>query len=89
MIFNLAFELIRGRLPRPSLDAPDSITWTIFKEYLPHVLTLQRIYYGGIPITLPFVRLSDLFRDEGRHLWQGGLIYDGLRLLNSAEAIMG
>lgn len=87
-IFSLAFELIRERLPRPSLDAPDSVKWTVFKEYLPHVLTMQRIYDDGMPMIQPFVRLSELFRDGGIHLWQRGLIYDGLRLLNSAEAIL-
>jgi hypothetical protein len=87
-IFNLAFELIRERLPRPSLDAPDSVNWTVFKQYLPHVLTMQRIYDAGMPMIQPFVKLSELFRDGGIHLWQRGLIYDGLRLLNSAEAIL-
>jgi tetratricopeptide (TPR) repeat protein len=87
-IFNLAFELIRERLPRPSLDSPDSVKWTVFKEYIPHVLTMQRIYDDGMTMIQPFVRLSELFRDGGIHLWQRGLIYDGLRLLNSAEAIL-
>lgn len=87
-IFGLAFELIRERLPRPSIDSPDSVKWTVFREYLPHVLTLQRIYNDGLPMVTPFVRLAELFRDGGVHLWQRGLIYDGLRLLNSAEAIL-
>jgi tetratricopeptide (TPR) repeat protein len=87
-IFCMAFELIRERLPRPSVDTPDSLKWNVFKEYLPHVLSLQRVYYEGQGVIAPFVRLAELFRDGGVHLWQRGLIYDGLRLLNSAEAIL-
>lgn len=88
-IFGLAFEMIRGRLPRPSIDSsPDAVKWTAFREYLPHVLTLQRIYDEGLPMMTPFVGLAELFRDGGVHLWQRGLIYDGLRLLNTAEAIL-
>jgi tetratricopeptide (TPR) repeat protein len=49
---------------------------------------MQRIYDDGMPMIQPFVRLSELFRDGGIHLWQRGLIYDGIRLLNSAEAIL-
>jgi len=86
--FVLAFELIRERLPRPSIGVHDSIKWNIFKEYLPHVLTLQRIYEDGVPMITPFVRLANLFSDGGVHLWQRGMIYDGLRLLKSAESIL-
>lgn len=87
-IFNMTFELVRDRLPRPSIDTPDSNKWNVFKEYLPHVLSLQRIFDDTLPIMTPFVGLSELFRDGGVHLWQRGLIPDGLRLLNSAEAIL-
>ena len=87
-IFKLAFELIRERLPRPSMEAWDSLKWNVFKEYLPHVLTIQRIYQNGVPMVTPFVRLAELFRDGGVHLWQRGMMYDGLRLLNSAENVL-
>lgn len=87
-IFDMAFELIRERLPRPSLDTPDSIKWNVFKEYIPHVLTLQKVYVDGLLMIKPYVALAELFRDGGVHLWQRGLIYDGCRLLNSAEAIL-
>lgn len=87
-IFKLAFELIRERLPRPSMETSDSLKWNVFKEYLPHVLTIQRIYENGVPMITPFIRLAELFRDGGVHLWQRGMMYDGLRLLNSAEAIL-
>ncbi|KUJ15483.1 uncharacterized protein LY89DRAFT_783619 [Mollisia scopiformis] len=88
MIFNMAFELIRERLPRPSIDSSDSMKWNVFKEYVPHVLTIQKIFDEGLPSIQPFVGLAELFRDGGVHLWQRGLIYDALRLLNSAEAIL-
>ena len=86
--FVLAFELIRERLPRPSMGVHDSARWNAFKEYLPHVLTLQRIYDDAVPPIAPFVTLANLFKDGGVHLWQRGMIYDGLRLLKSAESIL-
>jgi hypothetical protein len=85
--FVLAFELIRERLPKPS-GVHDSTKWNAFKEYLPHVLTLQRIYVDAVPPIAPFLGLASLFKDGGVHLWQRGMIYDGLRLLNSAETIL-
>jgi tetratricopeptide (TPR) repeat protein len=88
VIFKLAFELIRARLPRPSMETSDSLKWNVFKENLPHVLIIQRIYENGVPMITPFVRLAELFRDGGVHLWQRGMMYDGLRLLNSAEAVL-
>jgi tetratricopeptide (TPR) repeat protein len=87
-IFNLALELIRERLPRWSIDTPDSFKWTLFKEYMPHVLTILRIFDKQFPVIKPSVRLAEFFRDGGVHLRQRGIIFEGLRLLNSAEAIL-
>jgi tetratricopeptide (TPR) repeat protein len=87
-VFDMTFQLVRDRLPRPSIDTPDSNKWNVFKEYLPHVLSLQRIFDEALPIMTPFIGLAELFRDGGVHLWQRGLIPDGLRLLNSAEEIL-
>ncbi|RFU32291.1 hypothetical protein B7463_g4032, partial [Scytalidium lignicola] len=87
-IFNLAFELVRERLPRPSIHTPEPAKWNDFKEYMPHVLALQRIYADGLQTITPSVKLAELFRDAGVHLWQRGLIYDGCRLLNTAESIL-
>ncbi|KAH8820807.1 nb-arc domain-containing protein [Xylogone sp. PMI_703] len=87
-IFNLAFELVRERLPRPSIHTPEPAKWNDFKEYIPHVLALQRIYTDTLQTITPFVKLAELFRDAGVHLWQRGLIYDGYRLLNTAESIL-
>jgi len=87
-IFNLAFELIRERLPRPPIDTPDSLKWKVFKEYIPHVLAILRIFDKQLLVTKPFAGLAELFRVVGVHLRQRGIMYDSLRLLNSAEAIM-
>jgi hypothetical protein len=83
----LAFELIRARLPQPSMSF-ETAKWNAFKEYLPHLLTVQRIYDDTVPRITPFVRLANLFKDGGVHLWQRGMIYDGIRLLKSAESIL-
>lgn len=87
-VFNLAFELVRERLPTPSIHSPEPNKWNDFKEYMPHVLALQRSYADGLQTATPSVRLAQLFRDAGVHLWQRGLIYDGCRLLNTAESIL-
>jgi tetratricopeptide (TPR) repeat protein len=87
-IFRLAFELVRQRLPRPSLDTPEPAKWNLFKEYLPHVLSLQRVYVGGISIITPYVGLAQLFRDGGILLWQRFMVDDAMKLLNSAESIL-
>jgi tetratricopeptide (TPR) repeat protein len=87
-IFRLAFELVRQRLPRPSFDTPEPAKWNLFREYLPHVLSLQRAYAGGISIITPYVDLAQLFRDGGILLWQRFIFNDAVKLLNSAESIL-
>ena len=87
-IFRLAFELVRKRLPIPSFDTPEPGKWNLFKEYLPHVLSLQRVYSGGISIITPYVDLAQLFRDGGILLWQRFIFLDACKLLNSAETIL-
>jgi tetratricopeptide (TPR) repeat protein len=87
-IFRLAFELVRQRLPRPSSDTPEPAKWNAFKEYLPHVVSLQRVYSDDLSIIKPFLGLSELFRDGGVLLWQRYISTDAMKLLNSAEAIL-
>lgn len=66
-IFRTAFDLVRFHLPRPSLDTPEPSKWNAFKEYLPHVLSLQKAYADPLSITTPtpFVGLAELFKDGG------------------------
>lgn len=87
-VFSQAFELVRERLPRPSIHTPEQANWHLFKDFLPHVLSSQRVYTQRLPAIAPTIRLAELFRDSGVHLWQRGLINDALRLLNSAEIIL-
>jgi tetratricopeptide (TPR) repeat protein len=87
-IFCLAFQLVRQRLPPPSSDTPEPAKWNVFKEYLPHVVSLQRVYSDSLSIIKPFLGLSELFRDGGVLLWQRYISIDAMKLLNSAEAIL-
>ncbi|KAK1456501.1 hypothetical protein CCUS01_09948 [Colletotrichum cuscutae] len=89
-LFKLTVELVRRRLPRPSLDFPDQQKWSHFKEYLPHVATLQKIYsdQGTVIALTPFVELAELFKDGGVFLWQRFLRNDAMRLLLAAERIL-
>jgi tetratricopeptide (TPR) repeat protein len=88
--FKTAFNLVRYHLPRPSLDSPDQSKWSVVKEYLPHVLSLQRAYADPLAITTPtpFHDLAELFKDGGVVLWQRYIHNDALKLLNSAEKIL-
>ncbi|ERS95853.1 hypothetical protein HMPREF1624_07930 [Sporothrix schenckii ATCC 58251] len=90
IIFGIAYELIRNRLPRPSLDTPEQAKWNAFKEYLPHVLSLQRAYADPLSIVnvKPFLGLAELFKDGGVLLWQRYIHGDALRLLRSAERVL-
>ncbi|CAK7243705.1 MAG: hypothetical protein STHCBS139747_005231 [Sporothrix thermara] len=90
IIFGTAYELIRNRLPRPSLDTPEQAKWDAFKEYLPHVLSLQRAYADPLSIVnvKPFLGLAELFKDGGVLLWQRYIHGDALKLLRSAERVL-
>jgi tetratricopeptide (TPR) repeat protein len=89
-VFRIVFDLVRYHLPRPSLETPEPAMWTTFKEYLPHVLSLQRAYADPLSITspTPFIGLAELFKDGGVLLWQRYISSDALKLLNSAEKIL-
>ena len=89
-VFTTAFELIRHRLPRPSLDTPEQAKWNAFKEYLPHVLSLQRAYADPLSIVTvkPFLGLAELFKDGGVLLWQRYSHGDALKLLRCAEKVL-
>ncbi|KAK1640061.1 hypothetical protein BDP81DRAFT_311482 [Colletotrichum phormii] len=89
-LFKLTVELVRRRLPRPSLEFPDQQKWSHFKEYLPHVATLQKIYadQGTVIALTPFIELAELFKDGGVFLWQRFLRNDAMRLLLAAERIL-
>lgn len=89
-IFRIAFDLVRYHLPPPSLDTPEPSKWNAFKEYLPHVLSLQRAYADPLSITspAPFLALAELFKDGGVLLWQRYISNDALKLLYTAEKVL-
>ncbi|KAH6675312.1 nb-arc domain-containing protein [Plectosphaerella plurivora] len=89
-LFRVAFQLVRNKLPRPSLDTTEQHKWNQFKEYLPHVAHLQRAYADPTTIVsaVPFVGLAELFKDGGVLLWQRFLSQDAMRLLTTSERIL-
>ncbi|KAK2732801.1 hypothetical protein CKAH01_08622 [Colletotrichum kahawae] len=89
-LFKLTVDLVRRRLPRPSLETPGSQKWNQFKQYLPHIATLQRIYsdQNTLVTVAPFLELAELFKDGGVLLWQRFLRNDAMRLLMTAERIL-
>lgn len=89
-IFRLAFEFIRKKLPTPSIDTPEPSKWGIFRELLPHVLRLEKIYKDPLAKRKikPFIELAELFRDGGVALWQRYVANDASILLRTAEDIL-
>ena len=88
-VFAQAYELIRKRFPLPSpIQVPEPEKWPACKEYLPHVLNLQKVVMEYLPTITPSVALAQLLSDGGINLWERGMTSEGLRLLRSAEALL-
>ncbi|MCJ1381135.1 hypothetical protein MMC17_004244 [Xylographa soralifera] len=88
-VFAQAFALIRKRFPLPSpIQVPEPEKWPACKEYLPHVLHLQKVVMEYLPSIQPSVALTRLLSDGGINLWERGMTSEGLRLLRSAEALL-
>ncbi|KIY02879.1 uncharacterized protein Z520_01344 [Fonsecaea multimorphosa CBS 102226] len=88
-VFERVFLLIRGRFPHPSpIQVPEPEKWPICRQYLPHVLSIKRLWQSGIIEIPPSVKLARLISDAGIDLWERCLTVEGLELLRSAEAIL-
>jgi tetratricopeptide (TPR) repeat protein len=88
-VYTQAFLLIRKRFPLPSpIQVPEPSKWPAFRRYLPHVLSLRKIFTGNILEITPSIELARLFSDSGIGLWEQGMTNEGLDLLKSAEAIL-
>ena len=88
-VFSQAFELVRKRFPLPSpIQVPEPAKWPACKEYLPHVLHLENIITKIIPSIIPSIKIARLLSDGGINLWERGMTSEGLRLLNTAEAVL-
>ena len=88
-VFEQAFALVRKRFPLPSpIQVPEPEKWPACKEYLPHVLNLQKVVTDYLPSIAPSVALARLLSDGGINLWERGMTIEGLRLLRSAEALL-
>ncbi|KAL9120118.1 MAG: hypothetical protein Q9187_003322, partial [Circinaria calcarea] len=88
-VFAQAFDLVRKRFPLPSpIQVPSPEDWPACREYLPHVLNIQKIVIETLPSIMPSMKLAQLLSDGGINLWERGMTSEGLRLLRSAEAIL-
>lgn len=88
-VFTQAFLLVRKRFPQASpIQVPEPEKWPICRKYLPHVLSLRKLYLGTVVEIEPSVKLARLFSDGGIDLWERGLTNEGLDLLGSAETIL-
>ena len=88
-VFFQAFGLVRKRFPLPSpIQVPTPEKWPACREYLPHVLNIQKIVIDTLPSIAPSVKVAQLLSDGGINLWERGMTNEGLRLLRSAEAVL-
>ena len=88
-VFSQAFSLIRKRFPSGSpIQVPEPEKWPACKEYLPHILNLQKVILDVLPSIVPSAKLGQLLSDGGINLWERGMTNEGLRLLRSAETIL-
>lgn len=88
-VFEKVFLLIRARFPRPSaIQVPEPEKWPICRQYLPHVLSIKRLWQSGLVEISPSIKLAQLISDAGIDLWERCLTTEGLELLRSAEAIL-
>lgn len=87
--FQRVFTLIRSRFPRPSpTQVPEPEKWPICRQYLPHILSIKRIWLSGAVKINPSVELAQLISDAGIDLWERCLTVEGLELLRSAETLL-
>ena len=88
-VLSQAFNLVRKRFPSASpIQVPEPEKWPACKEYLPHVLNLQKVVLDILPSIVPSAKLAHLLSDGGINLWERGMTNEGLRLLRSSEAIL-
>ena len=88
-VFAQAFDLVRKRFPLPSaIQIPTPEKWPACREYLPHVLNIQKVVIDILPSIVPSVKIAQLLSDGGINLWERGMTSEGLRLLRSAEAVL-
>ena len=88
-VFERVFLLIRARFPQPSpIQVPEPQKWPVCRRYLPHVLSIKRLWQTGFIEIPPSLKLAELISDAGIDLWERCLTVEGLDLLRSAEAIL-
>ncbi|ETI22747.1 hypothetical protein G647_06823 [Cladophialophora carrionii CBS 160.54] len=88
-VFERVFLLIRARFPRPSpIQVPEPHKWPTCRRYLPHILSIKRLWQTGLVEIPPSVKMAELISDAGIDLWERCLTVEGLELLRSAEAIL-
>ncbi|KAH7028080.1 uncharacterized protein B0I36DRAFT_146973 [Microdochium trichocladiopsis] len=93
--FRKVFRLIRKKFPAADpQQVPGARNWDTCKEYIPHVVTLHRIFLQSkdslTSLSDPTpVEISSLFYDAGFYLWaRQSTSYDGLAFLGTAESIL-
>ena len=88
-VFSQAFTLVRKRFPLPSpIKVPEPAKWPACKEFLPHVLHIERVLTHSVDFIDPSIPIARLLSDGGINLWERGMTSEGLRLLTSAEKIL-
>lgn len=70
------------------MSRPEPAKWPACRRYLPHVLSLRKIFIGSALAIEPSLKIAQLFSDGGIGLWERGMTSEGLSLLGTAESIL-
>jgi tetratricopeptide (TPR) repeat protein len=89
--FMQALALLRTILPRQSaIHAPNEGQWGIYEKYLPHVLSLHKVFEDSksmAPGIDESSELAEIFSDAGRYMWEKRMVTSALSILQSSERI--
>jgi tetratricopeptide (TPR) repeat protein len=88
-VFRQAYMLVRKKFPTPSpIQIPEPHKWPIYIKYIPHILSLQKVFTESVITLAPSVEFARLLSDGGMSLWERAWTNESLQLLRSAETIL-
>lgn len=88
-VFHQAFMLVRKKFPTPSpIQVPEPHKWPTYIKYVPHILSLQKVFSESVITIAPFAEFARLLSDGGISLWERARTNESLQLLKSAETIL-
>ena len=86
--FDATVEIVRRSFPPQSAtQGPSNYNWNIWKEYLPHALSLRAFYELWKDKIKPSVTFATLLSDTGTYLWEIGLRSDSISIFQTGTEV--